>query len=172
MNNQQLNEKEHTMSLQLVRAMPEDNAVLHNIIKHVGEEFGAVGEGYGPSDPEVKAMSHHYGDEYSSLYLVAKLNGKVVGGCGVAPFNDSSDTCELKKLFLLKESRGLGLGQKLAEACLNYAAEQGFQFCYLDTLSNMVSAVRLYEKLGFEHLSQPLPGTLHNACDVWMKKAL
>ncbi|GAM72033.1 histone acetyltransferase HPA2 [Vibrio sp. JCM 19236] len=48
-------------------------------------------------------------------------------------------------MFLLKESRGLGLGKKLSEMCLEFAKEQGFTQCYLDTLSNMTSAVRLYE---------------------------
>ncbi|MCL1060392.1 GNAT family N-acetyltransferase [Shewanella gelidimarina] len=160
------------MSVKLVAATPVDDELLCQVIKQVGEEFGAVGEGYGPSDPEVLAMSQHYGDDNNSLYLVAKLNGKVVGGCGVAPLNGSLTTCELKKLFLLEESRGLGLGKQLTEQCLQYAKTKGFKACYLDTLSNMTSAVRLYEKLGFEHLSQPLAQSVHNGCDVWMKKAL
>ncbi|MPY25727.1 GNAT family N-acetyltransferase [Shewanella psychropiezotolerans] len=159
------------MSLKIVEVTPEVDSLVCAIIKRVGEEYGAVGEGYGPSDAEVENMSQHYSN-INSLYLVAKLNGKVVGGCGVAPFNKSSDICELKKLFLLKESRGHGLGKSLTIKCLEYAKQQGYQQCYLDTLSNMDSAIRLYEKLGFEHLSESLSGTVHNACDVWMLKTL
>lgn len=159
------------MSLKIVEVTPDVDSLVCEIIKSVGEEYGAVGEGYGPSDPEVENMSQHYSD-VNSLYLVAKLNGKVVGGCGIAPFNESSNVCELKKLFLLKESRGHGLGKSLTTQCLKYAKQQGYQQCYLDTLSNMDSAVRLYEKLGFEHLSEPLSGSLHNSCDVWMLKTL
>ncbi|MGF1763236.1 GNAT family N-acetyltransferase [Aliivibrio kagoshimensis] len=142
------------------------------VIKQVGEEYGAIGEGFGPSDAEVDTMSEYYTLEHRSLYLVAVLNGKVVGGCGVAPFGDSDTTCELKKLFLLEESRGLGLGKQLSLACIEFAKQQGFTQCYLDTLSNMASAVRLYEKMGFSHLPQPLEGTVHNGCDVWMLKML
>lgn len=160
------------MSVELLAATQEDDELLCQVIKRVGKEFGAVGEGYGPSDPEVSVMSQHYGEDKKSLYLVAKLNGKVVGGCGVAPFVGSLAICELKKLFLLEESRGLGLGRQLTEQCLQYAKEKGFKACYLDTLSNMTSAVHLYEKLGFEHLSQPLAESVHNGCDVWMKKEL
>jgi len=159
------------MSLKIVEVTPEVDGLVCEIIKNVGEEYGAVGEGYGPSDAEVENMSQHYSD-INSLYLVAKLNGKVVGGCGVAPFNESSNVCELKKLFLLKESRGYGVGKSLTIQCLEYAKQQGYQQCYLDTLSNMDSAIRLYEKLGFEHLSEPLSGSLHNSCDVWMLKTL
>ncbi len=145
---------------------------VRKIIEQVGAEFGAVGEGYGPSDPEVLCMSQHYGDETKSVYLVALLDGEVVGGCGLASFNGSSEVCELKKLFILPKGRGHGLGKKMSMACLDYARTQGYQHCYLDTLSAMKVAIRLYESLGFEHLEAPLDGTLHNACDVWMLKSL
>lgn len=145
---------------------------VRQIIEQVGAEFGAVGEGYGPSDPEVLCMSQHYGNESKSLYLVALLDGKVVGGCGLASFNSSPDVCELKKLFILPEGRGHGLGKRMAIACLDYARTQGYQSCYLDTLTSMKVAVRLYENLGFNHLDAPLADTLHNSCDVWMLKSL
>lgn len=151
---------------------PEHDAKICTIIKAVGAEFGAVGEEFGPSDPEVDAMSQHYTLDNKSLYLVATLNGKIVGGCGLAPFNNSEQVCELKKLFLLPESRGLGLGKALSEQCLSFATAQGFSACYLDTLSSMTSAIKLYEKLGFEHLDKALDGTEHGKCDVWMLKPL
>ncbi|MEZ9631501.1 GNAT family N-acetyltransferase [Vibrio breoganii] len=160
------------MSLEIVSITPEFDPIVKQIIKKVGEEFGAVGEGYGPSDPEVEKMSQYYILENKSRYFVALKDGVVVGGCGVAPFTEDLSTCELKKLFLLEEARGLGLGKALSNHCLDFAKEQGFTQCYLDTLSNMTSAVHLYEKLGFEHLSAPLAGTLHNMCDVWMLRTL
>ena len=151
---------------------PQYDAKIRNIIKKVGEEFGAIGEGFGPSDPEVEAMSEHYKDIHSSQYLVASINGEIVGGCGIAPFNCRHDICELRKLFLLPEGRGVGLGKRLTEACLAYAKRKGYKACYLDTLKSMTSAVSLYEKLGFQHLDKPLAGTMHNGCDCWMLKEL
>ena len=148
------------------------DAEICKIIKNVGEEYGAVGEGFGPSDPEVNAMSQNYNHEHSSRYLVATIEGRIVGGSGVAAFNGSNEVCELRKLFLLPESRGLGLGKKLSEDCLEYAKTKGYKKCYLDTLSSMKSAISLYEKLGFRHLDKPLEGTIHNGCDVWMLKVL
>lgn len=148
----------------------EQDPDICRIIQAVGAEYGAVGEGFGPSDPEVQAMSQYYTQENKSLYLVARLNGKIVGGCGLAPFQGSDSTCELKKLFLLGESRGHGIGKALSEQCLVFAQQQGFHECYLDTLSSMESAIKLYERLGFHHLDQPLEGTEHGGCDVWMLK--
>lgn len=159
-----------TVSIHPITEQQDDEVCA--IIKAVGKEFGAIGEGFGPSDPEVLAMSRYYTQDKQSVYLVATLDGKVVGGCGLAPFNDSQHVCELKKLFLLPESRGLGLGKTLSEQCLNFANQQGFSECYLDTLKSMEAAIKLYEKLGFEHLEQPLAGTEHSGCDVWMLKHL
>lgn len=143
-----------------------------DIIKKVGAEYGAIGEGFGPSDSEVNAMSKHYNDKSSSCYFVALVDGKIVGGSGLAAFNGNNEVCELRKLFLTPESRGLGLGRKLTENCLDYARNKGYQSCYLDTLTRMKSAISLYEKLGFMQLEKPLEGTIHNSCDVWMLKEL
>ncbi len=160
------------MSCQIQKIRSEHNSKICTIIKSVGEEFGAIGEGFGPSDPEVLAMSQYYNDSSSSLYLVAIVEREIVGGSGVAAFNGSKEVCELRKLFLLPESRGLGIGEKLTENCLEYAKSKGYKKCYLDTLDSMKAAISLYEKLGFKHLDQPLKGSIHNGCDVWMIKGL
>ncbi len=154
---------------------PEDDTIMCSVIQQVGREFGAIGEGFGPSDDEVQAMSQHYSQDQRSAYFVAEVDGKIVGGGGIAPFStrdDQQDICELRKLFILPEGRGLGLGKQLTERCLEFAKEQGFLRCYLDTLKSMTAAIALYEKMGFEHLSQPLDGSIHGGCDVWMMKRL
>ncbi len=160
------------MDIDIIAINANFDVELCKVIKQVGAEFGAVGEGFGPSDAEVLNMSHFYHDGASSLYLVALVNGKLVGGCGIAPFNNSKTTCELKKLFLLPDGRKLGLGKKLSLQCLAYAQTKGFTECYLDTLSSMQSAIGLYETLGFTHLDMPLTGTQHGGCDIWMLKQL
>ena len=160
------------MSYTIEPINPNDDTAICQIIKRVGSEFGAIGEGFGPSDPEVLSMSAHYCDQQKSRYFVARVDDIPVGGCGIAPFNLSEQVCELNKLFLLSHSRGFGIGRDLVGHCLEYARQQGFTRCYLDTLSNMKAAITLYEKLGFEHLPGPLSGTLHNGCDTWMLKPL
>ncbi|ENM3928794.1 GNAT family N-acetyltransferase [Vibrio cholerae] len=160
------------MTLKIVPIRPEFDAAICQIIQSVGAEFGAIGEGFGPSDAEVLTMSQHYREQDRSAYFVAILDGEVVGGGGIAPFAGHTDLCELKKLFLLSTSRGHGVGRALSEHCLNFAKQQGYAKCYLDTLSSMTQAIKLYQQLGFEHLTQPMAGTEHNGCDVWMLKSL
>ncbi|OEF06716.1 GNAT family N-acetyltransferase [Vibrio genomosp. F10] len=158
--------------LTIRKIQPEDDAEVSEIIAKVGQEYGAVGEGYGPGDAEVANMSAYYKEDKHSQYLVACVDDTIVGGGGVAPFGDSKTTCELKKLFLLPSGRGLGVGKKLTLECLQFAKSLGYTHCYLDTLSNMTQAISLYEKLGFKHLDAPLDGTIHSKCDVWMTKEL
>ena len=163
---------EKLATFEILEIKPEHDRDICEIIKKVGEEYGAVGDGFGPSDAEVAEMSKHYCDRSASLYLVAIIEGSIVGGCGIAGFNGSRETCELRKLFLLKESRGLGIGKELVAKCLDYARQKGYKECYLDTLSSMKSAIALYDKFCFVHLDRPLEGTIHNGCDVWMLKKL
>lgn len=157
---------------QIIPIQAQHDADMCRIIQQVGAQYGAVGEGFGPADAEVQCMSQHYPAENRSQYLVALVDGRVVGGAGIAPFLDSSTVCELKKLFLLPSYQGRGIGKALSLACLAFAREQGYQQCYLDTLSSMQAAIGLYEQLGFIHLDQPWPGTLHGGCDVWMLKSI
>lgn len=159
-----------TISLQAITSMYDQD--VKQIIHKVGAEFGAVGEGFGPSDPEVEQMSQFYHPNKGSCYLIALEDGKVIGGAGIASFNESQTICELKKLFLLPEARGKGVGKTLTNMCLKFALDYGYKQCYLDTLTNMTSAIRLYESVGFIHLDSALEGTIHNGCDVWMIKNL
>lgn len=151
---------------------PSQDAEICQIIKSVGEDHGAVGDGFGPSDPEVLCISQHYHDESKSKYFVASLKGKVVGGSGIAALSAGSEICELRKLYLLPESRGLGIGKALTLECLKYAKLKGYRQCYLDTLSNMKPAIELYRQLGFKCLDKPLEEAPHDGCDVWMLKEL
>lgn len=160
------------MSTSIHEINRKDDATIAHIIKTVGIEYGAVGEGFGPADAEVMQMSQHYTLKTKSLYLVASLNGKVVGGCGIAQLPGHADTCELKKLFLLPETRGLGLGKSLVIQCLEFAKEHAYQQCYLDTLKTMDAAISLYKNLGFTHLDKPMGDGVHSGCDVWMIKPL
>lgn len=150
----------------------EDDRDIKQIIEQVGREFGAIGEGFGPSDAEVSNMSLHYSKPSGYAYYVAIVEGQVVGGAGIAPMDATTQTCELRKLFVLPNARGLALGRKLSEACIEFAKNANYHQCYLDTLSSMQVAIALYKKLGFTQLEAPLAASEHNGCDVWMLKDL
>ncbi|HBI09595.1 MAG TPA: GNAT family N-acetyltransferase, partial [Franconibacter pulveris] len=60
----------------------------------------------------------------------------------------------------------------LALQALDFAREQGFRRCYLETTASPTQAIALYERLGFEHIDGPLGCTGHVDCEVRMLKNL
>lgn len=45
--------KECYLNIEVIEITAKQDPIVNDIIKAVGAEYGAVGEGYGPSDPEV-----------------------------------------------------------------------------------------------------------------------
>ena len=150
-----------------------DDPAIARVIKQVLAEHGAVGPGYSINDPEVDAMSAAYGGERSAYFVVARGDGAVLGGGGVAPLAGGDGTiCELRKMYFLPELRGHGMGRALLARCLDAARALGFTRCYLESLRSMTSARRLYESVGFSPLPGPLGDTGHFRVEVWMVKDL
>lgn len=144
-----------------------DNPGVAAVIRSVMPEFGADGPGFALHDSEVDFMQRAYA-ERRHRYFVLEREGRIVGGGGVAPLKGGDkSTCELRKMYLLPEARGLGLGEAILRACLDAAKEFGFTNCYLETTSKMVQAQALYQKLGFKSLMRPRGATGHGGCDRW-----
>lgn len=135
------------------------------IIREVMTSFGAYGPGYSINDPEVDAMSAHY-PEPRAAFFVVEHGGCVLGGGGIGPLAGADpDTCELRKMYLLPELRGRGFGEKLLRRCLDAARQRGYRRCYLETLTRMEAAQRLYAKAGFTRRPAALGATGHSGCN-------
>lgn len=144
---------------------PGDDAAMAAVIRTVMPEFGAVGSGFAINDPEVDWMSRAYAAPRHA-YFVLERDGRVLGGAGVAPLaGGDPDTCELRKMYFLPEARGLGAGAAMMERCLAAARGFGFARCYLETLTGMDAAMRLYERSGFTRIDAPLGATGHGGCN-------
>lgn len=146
---------------------PADDATMAAIIRAVMPEFGAVGDGFAINDPEVDWMSRAYALPRSA-YFVAEQDGMVLGGGGVAPLaGGDAAICELRKMYFLPRARGLGAGRAMMTRCLQAARGFGFRHCYLETLSGMDAAMRLYERTGFHRIEAPLGDTGHGGCNTF-----
>ncbi len=150
----------------------EDDEAIARIIREVLSEFDAVGEGFSSQDAELDAMFEAYAAPRSA-YLVAELDGRVVGGSGIGPLTAAEpDVCELRKMYLEADARGRGVGRRLLVACLDAARDLGYRRCYLETLARMDRAQRLYEDFGFRPRAAPLGNTGHSGCNRWYDLAL
>ena len=160
----------NSWSIRPIRA--EDDPRMAAIIRTVMPEFGATGCGFAIRDPEVDGMSRAY-DAPRTAYFVVELDGVVVGGGGVAPLEGGpADTCELRKMYFLPEARGLGAGAAMMARCLAAARGFGFARCYLETLSGMDAAMKLYERSGFRRIEAPMGATGHGGCNTFYLLAL
>lgn len=149
-----------------------DNVAIAKVIRDVLIEHNVPKVGTAYADPSLDFMFENY-SEKKSAYFIVENNGKIIGGAGIAPLeNGPGEICELQKMYFLSEARGLGLGAKLMEVCLEKARQFKFKKCYLETMPYMTNAQNLYKKSGFQYLDKPLGNTGHNACPVWMLKEL
>lgn len=148
----------------------KDNPAIERIIRECLIEFGGNRAGLAWEDESLSRLDDYYRAE-GRAYWVAEQDGQVVGGCGIAPFAESTDVCELQKMYLLPDVRGTGVAVRLLDVALAFARLH-YRQCYLETLSNMSAANRFYAKHGFVQLDAPLAGSEHFACDAWYLKRL
>ena len=145
--------------------LADDDAAMAAVIRTVMPEFGATGSGFAISDPEVDWMSRAYAAPRHA-YFVVERDGRVLGGAGVAPLDGGDPgTCELRKMYFLPEARGSGAGAVMMTRCIEAARGFGFRQCYLETLTGMDAAMRLYERSGFQRIDAPMGATGHGGCD-------
>jgi len=153
-----------------------DIAAVAKLIRTVMPEFGASGPGYAIMDPEVDDMHASYnshGKRAAYWVVVREADGAVLGGGGFAPLaGGDKKTCELRKMYMYPELRGLGLGSELLTMCIDGAAKAGFSTMYLETLTNMKDAQALYQRHGFERIKCAKGATGHSGCDTFYERAL
>ena len=94
---------------------------------------------------------------------------KVVGGVGVAEFAPIPGCAEVQKLYLADSAKGKGHGKALMRLAEDWAREAGYAQLYLETHSNLTTAMRLYEKLGFQEIEKPST-VLHGTMDHFYRK--
>ena len=150
----------------------EDNAQIEAIITACFEEFGLPKAGSSLEDEDVKHMYQGF-LESNAVYYVIEDNNEILGGGGVKQLKGAkNDTCELQKMYFRPKARGKGYGRMLFNKCLKSATDLGYEYCYLESASQLKSAINLYELNGFKHLEKPLGETGHVICGVWMLKNL
>lgn len=110
-------------------------------------------------EDELATLPGEYVEPRGAL-LMARINGELVGCCALRPLDnvDYPNACEMKRLYVRKAYRQLGIGRQLVEAIMDCARQADYDCVLLDTLSDMESARALYQDLNFEEI----PPYYHN----------
>jgi putative acetyltransferase len=160
------------MNYTIRQIKPEDNPHIATLIRSTLEELNYAIDGTVYTDPLTDSMFEYYQDP-KRIYYVVEMNDEIIGGSGIAPIeNQDKNYCELQKMYLKKEARGLGIGAELMKLCLDFAKESGYELAYLETFDGMHDAQRLYKKSGFDYIDHALGDTGHFSCNVKMTRVL
>lgn len=121
-------------------------------------------------DPSLDSLSAYYHSP-GRAYDVLLENGTVIGGVGVAAFEDLPGCCELQKLYLDERARGRGLGYDMIRHIEDKARALGYERIYLETHTALAAAIHEYERSGYERIERP-PSVIHTAMNRFYRKEL
>jgi DNA-binding MarR family transcriptional regulator/GNAT superfamily N-acetyltransferase len=134
--------------------------------------------------------AREYGFDWTFEALVAQITAKFVrnfdAGCEKAWIAEvdgdragcvflvrkSATVAQLRLLVLRPEARGLGLGGRLTDACIDFARSAGYRKITLWTQSNLTAARAIYRSRGFA-LKESAPNAAFGqqlVSEVWERK--
>lgn len=118
-------------------------------------------------DEELKNPEHKYTTPQGEILVVVD-HDKVLGM--VAYHRHSDVRCEMKRLYVRPDARGMHLGNTLVAEILSHAKNAGYKEMVLDTIEPLKAAISLYKKHGFEECE----AYYHNPMDdvIYMRKQL
>ena len=87
-------------------------------------------------------------------YFNTQQKQKILGTTAVRNLKQFELTCELKRMYVLRDFRRLGVGQKLLDIAINFAKSVVYPRIVLDSSKALHAARALYLKNGFVGLSR------------------
>ena len=102
-------------------------------------------------------------------YILALLiDGKVMGCVAYHKLSDS--ICEMKRLYVKPELRGVKAGEQLVKRIIEVAKEKGFSEMVLDTIEPLKAAIHLYKKMDFTECEPYYNNPMNDV--IYMKRKL
>lgn len=141
-------EKEKAVAISAARGASDTALVRALFLEYAAWlDFDLCFQGF---DQELAALPGAYVPPAGGLWL-ARVGAETAGVVGLRPLED--DACELKRLWIRPDFRGLGLGRALTETAIAAAKAADHRAMRLDTIgATMQRACALYEALGFREI--------------------
>ena len=83
----------------------------------------------------------------NTLFLVVEENGKILGYCGVLLVLDEG---EITNVAVCRQRQREGIGQFLLSGLFLLLRERGIRVLHLEVRESNRTAIRLYERMGFQ----------------------
>ena len=128
-------------------------------------------------DDEVYERYGELQKQYEKYNKVAQINDvliinldKIPVACGAFKEKDSNSV-ELKRIFVINDLRGQGLGKLIVSKLEEIAKSRGYKYSVLETGIKQDEAINLYKSCGYYSIANYEPYT-ENINSVCMKKNL
>jgi molybdate transport system substrate-binding protein len=141
------------------RAGAADAAAIRKVVDDVLHEYGLESDPSGV-DNDLADIDASYRARGGLFEVAMGSDGNIAGCCGIFMLDEA--TCELRKMYLLKEARGQGIGGRLLQRALAFARHRGYRRVELETASVLKDAIALYAGAGFVPIKR---AHLANRCD-------
>jgi len=102
-----------------------------------------------PYDKKVLSNPQKYIIENGGFIFFAKLDDKIVGTFGLI---NQNSFFELSKMAVSPNYRGVKIGQKLIDFCVEFAKNKNWKSITLYSHRKLASAINLYKKVGFKEV--------------------
>ncbi len=135
------------MDIRLSPAKPEDQVWLERLRRAVNHDLFVATWGGWDEERHLRHCTACW--ERGNIYIV-EFDGKRIG---MVQLHEHSDSVELGEIQIHPSNQGQGIGSQLLLDTLR-KAHAGGKKVFLRTGLKNLRAVRLYERLGFQHVSQ------------------
>jgi GNAT superfamily N-acetyltransferase len=132
--------------VKVVLAHPPDFERAWEIVGEYNDAVGVV-----ERDDRVSFLE--YFQPPGALWL-AEFDDALAGCVALRPLELRQAACEVKRLYVRPQRRGIGIAAALMEAVEQYARAERFQFIYLDTFEVLAAAVRFYTNRGYAEVDR------------------
>ncbi len=134
-------------NFQHIEATNEHCDIVKKIAFSVMDEYGIRPETI-PANYDLNNLEWAFKNGYFGL--IQNGEKQFVGTFGLYRLNET--TGEIRKMYLLPEARGYGIGQWMVHFLLKKAKNLGYQRVELETDRALKEAVSLYRKMGFTQI--------------------
>ena len=107
-------------------------------------------------DSDLICIEEHYSKPDGGCFWVAEeiSDKQIINTTGIRNLKQYASTCELKRMYVVKEYRHLGIGQKLLDTAVDFAKRIGYSRILLDSSKYLEAARALYLKNGFVDIAR------------------
>lgn len=149
----------------LRKANKGDESKIMDLVKSVLSDYG-LKTNSNETDKDLSDLENYYYSR-NGWFAVIEKDNEIIGSYGI--FKIDEKTCELRKMYLLVNYQGQGLGRLMMDDALKRARELGYSEIVLETNKLLDKAISLYVKYEFVQYSSC---HFSDRCDFAMRKKL